>query len=45
LISKVTQRIFIILGIVILIIDVFYPRLQKLPRGRFLGDIFISEDK
>ena len=39
------QKIIIILGIVILIIGIFYPLLQKLPLGRLPGDIFISGDK
>lgn len=39
------QKLFIILGLVVLIVGLLYPYLKKLPIGRLPGDIFINSDK
>ena len=36
------QKIFIIIGIVILIIGLFYPHLKKLGLGKLPGDIILK---
>ena len=38
------QRVFIVLGIVLLVIGLLWPWLSKFPFGRLLGDISITRE-
>ena len=38
------QRLFIVLGAVLIAIGLFWPWLQKLPLGRLPGDILIKKE-
>ena len=38
------QRLFVLLGVVLLAVGLFWPWLQKLPFGRLPGDIFIKRE-
>ena len=38
------QRLFVLLGVVLLAVGLFWPWLQKLPFGRLPGDIIIKRE-
>ena len=38
------QRLFVLLGVVLLAVGLFWPWLQKFPFGRLPGDIFIKRE-
>ncbi len=38
------QKLFILLGGILILLGVFWPWLQKLPFGRLPGDIFIKRE-